>query len=254
MLDTTAELHHTDSAPPVTVSIVSHGQAQLVRKLLGDLNSTSLGAVSAIVVTLNISEADMLEEVQCSFPLRIIKNPAPKGFGANHNAAFRLCTTPWFLVLNPDIELRGDPIAQLLAHATPRTGLLAPRIKEPAKAIAEPHRRLLTPVELVRRRLRPQQAVGKPAWVAGMFMLARSAAFSEVKGFDEKYFMYVEDADLCARLQLANWQLALDEKVSVIHDARRASRRQWRAMTWHLKSLALWWTSTAFWRTLLTGR
>jgi N-acetylglucosaminyl-diphospho-decaprenol L-rhamnosyltransferase len=234
----------------VTVSIVSHGQADLVRKLLVNLNEFSSAGISCVIVTLNIAEPDLHKDLILRFPVKVLSNPRPKGFGANHNAAFASCTTPWFLVLNPDIELTADPIAPLIASATPTTGMLAPRILEPGHSQPEPYRNLLTPAEIVTRRLGPVNAASRAEWVPGMFMLLRAEVFALLKGFDERYFMYVEDADLCARLQLAGWQITVVELVTVIHDARRASWRQWRALSWHIASLVRWWTSRAFWRTL----
>jgi N-acetylglucosaminyl-diphospho-decaprenol L-rhamnosyltransferase len=234
----------------VTVSIVSHGQVDLVRKLLVNLNELASTGISCVIVTSNIAEPDPHKDLILRFPVKVLSNPRPKGFGANHNAAFASCTTPWFLVLNPDIELTADPIAPLIASATPSTGMRAPRILEPGHSQPEPYRNLLTPAEIVTRRLRPLNAATKAEWVPGMFMLLRAEVFALLKGFDERYFMYVEDADLCARLQLANWQISIDDSVTVIHDARRASWRQWRALGWHITSLLRWWTSSTFWRVL----
>ena len=233
----------------ITISIVSHGQAALVRKLLKNLNQIRPELIASIVVTLNIPEADMLADVNCNHPLQILLNKVPKGFGSNHNAAFAHCKSEWFLVLNPDIEIRGDPLLALALLAAPATGLLSPRIKEPGKLTPEPHRALLTPAEILMRRFNPP--ADTPAWVPGMFMLVRNAAFREINGFDEKYFMYVEDADLCARMQLAGWKIQIEESITVFHDAQRASKRRLRPMLWHGTSLLRWWTSVVFWRALI---
>lgn len=232
----------------VTVSIVSHGQGELVRTLLADLDAVSHGSIAKVIVTLNIPEPQLAWDVPYKFALEIIRNADPQGFGANHNSAFGQCATEWFLVLNPDLRLLEDPIAPLIARAGQAAGLLAPRIVEPGKPDPEPHRTLLTPAELVLRRLRPPAAILSPDWVAGMFMLFRAAAFAQVEGFDSRYFMYVEDADICARLKLAGWEIEANDSVRVVHDARRASWRSHRALIWHVTSLMKWWTSAAFWR------
>lgn len=233
-----------------TVSVVSHGQGTLVRSLLRQLQEHAAPSVERVIVTCNIPEEEFLEGLHCGFPIELVRNRWPRGFGANHNAAFGRCGTPWFLVLNPDLRLPGDAIARLAQQAGPATGLLAPRIVEPGKPAPEPHRKLLTPLELVRRRL-GRAAVTEPDWVAGMFMLFRADAFRAVGGFDEKFFMYVEDADICARLRLAGWGIGIDEGLRIEHDAQRASWRRWRPLLWHLASLARWWTSATFWRSLL---
>jgi hypothetical protein len=237
------------TAPQVTVSIVSHGQGVLVRKLLACLDTVSAGHIAKAIITLNIPEPGALAGVRCGFPVEVVLNDAPRGFGHNHNRAFQRCTTPWFLVLNPDILFHKDPIGPLLADATAQDiGLLAPRILEPGRRAPEPHRRLLTPLEILlrHRRVAPRRA----DWVAGMFMLFRASAFEQVGGFDRRYFMYVEDADICARLQLAGWRLLAADDVAVVHEAQRASQRRLRPMVWHMSSLLKWWLSVQFWRSL----
>lgn len=234
------------SAPPVTVSIVSHGQWPLVQPLLEQLGRLCGGSVAKIVLTVNVPED--IGALDGGVPVETIRNARPKGFGANHNAAFARCTTPWFLVLNPDIRLDTDAIANLLAQAQPEAGLLAPRIQEPGKPDPEPFRDVLTPLELLRRRLPDHRPPSQPAWVAGMFMLVRREAFAALHGFDERFFMYCEDFDFCARLRLAGWRLQIAEDVVVRHDAQRASNRSLRPLLWHLASFARLWSGATVWR------
>lgn len=236
------------ASPPVTVSIVSHRQWELVRALLEQLGVLCRSSVARIVLTINVPED--IEDINVGIPVEVVRNVRPKGFGANHNAGFRRCTTPWFLVLNPDIRLEEDVIARLLVAAQPDTGLIAPRIQEPGKSHPEPFRDVLTPLELLRRRLPEHRPPMQPAWVPGMFMLLRREAFAALRGFDERFFMYCEDFDLCARICLAGWRLQVVEDIAVHHDAQRASNRALRPLTWHLSSFAKLWTSSAFWRYL----
>ena len=242
----------TEASPSVTVSIVSHGQWAMVRPLIEQLHAHCRASVARIVLTVNIPESAEVP-VHWDLPLEIVHNTEPLGFGANHNAAFQHCTTPWYLVLNPDIRLERDVPADLIQHATPGAGLLAPRIQEPGKPDPEPYRQLPTPAELLRRRLTAHRPPARPAWIAGMFMLLRSEAFAAVHGFDERFHMYCEDVDLCARLRLAGWSMQLEESVTVLHDAQRASQASLRPLLWHLVSLGRLWTSHAFaayWRQL----
>src|SRR5687767_10874954 len=89
-------------APLVTVSIVSHGQLDLIRPLLEQLDAHSAGAVAKVVLTINVPEPDLMAGLRFRYPIERIENSVPKGFGANHNQAFKHCETDWFLVLNPD--------------------------------------------------------------------------------------------------------------------------------------------------------
>jgi hypothetical protein len=237
----------TTIQPLVTVSVVSHQQWTLVSPLLEQLGRLCRGSVAKIVLTLNAPETIDIGP-DPGIPIDVIRNPEPKGFSANHNTAFAHCTTPWFLVLNPDIRLESDVIATMLAQAQASAGLLAPRIQEPGKPEPEPFRDVLTPIELLARRMPRYQPPAQPTWVAGMFMLVRSEAFADLGGFDERFYMYCEDFDLCARMRLAGWQLQVVNDIAVTHEAQRASSTSLRPLAWHLASFVKVWTSGAFWR------
>lgn len=97
---------------PITVSIVSHGQGTLVSSLLNDL--ARCGGVSSVILTQNIPEIEIACPESLLPRLRLIRNGRPMGFAANHNQAFRLCGTPLFAVINPDIRLGKDPFPPLI--------------------------------------------------------------------------------------------------------------------------------------------
>ncbi len=234
---------------PLTVSIVSHGQLELVRPLLEQLDRLCHAVIDKVVLTINIPEdLSLAARPLAHLEVQILENPAPMGFGANHNQAFGHCATPWFLVLNPDIRLDSDVLSPLIAHAQPEGGLLAPRILEPGKPTPEQHRAIITPLEIVTRKRPGYVRPAVPEWIPGLFMLFRSEAYRQIEGFDERFFMYGEDFDICARLRLAGWTLQIAEDLTARHDARRASHRSKRHLYWHVTSLLKVWSSTAFWR------
>lgn len=239
----------------LTVSIVSHGHGGLVATLLADIAALPAPR-PRVILTFNIPEDDGFVAAFSSLDVTCIANTAPKGFGANHNAAFAGCTTPWFAILNPDLRLPTPPFAPLLAAAADlRIGLVAPRIVATDGSDEDAVRANLTPWSLVARHLGDRRHVSRRGfrWLAGMFVLVRAKAFAAVGGFDERFFLYCEDYDLSARLALAGWRLMLVPGVAVVHDARRDSRRSRRHLQWHLASLAKVWTSRTFaaltWRT-----
>lgn len=236
------------SSPAVTVSIVSHGQLELVRPLLEQLDRFSRALTAKVVLTLNIPEPDLLAGASWGFEIERIENAVPLGFGANHNQAFDRCATPWFLVLNPDIRFDRDVLAPLIAQAAPDSGLLTPRILEPGKSEPEQHRAIITPLEILRRKRPDYVRPLVPDWIPGLFMLFRSEAYRQVGGFDERFFMYGEDFDICARTRLAGWKLQVAEDLTALHDARRASRTSLRHLYWHVTSLLKVWLSRPFWR------
>ncbi|CAN7669090.1 glycosyltransferase family 2 protein [Variovorax sp. LjRoot84] len=236
------------SSPAVTVSIVSHGQLELVRPLLEQLDRFSRALTAKVVLTQNIPEPDLLAGASWGFEIERIQNAVPLGFGANHNQAFDRCTTPWFLVLNPDIRFDRDVLAPLIAQAAPDSGLLTPRILEPGKSEPEQHRTIITPLEILRRKRPDYVRPLVPDWIPGLFMLFRSEAYRQVGGFDERFFMYGEDFDICARTRLAGWKLQVAEDLTALHDAQRASRTSLRHLYWHVTSLLKVWLSRPFWR------
>lgn len=234
----------------VCLSLVSHGQAALGNLLLQDL--APMHAVQQLVVTSNIP--DDMPWGPARAPALHLKNPAPLGFAANHNQAFAHNKEPFFCVANPDIRLPEDPFPKLLARfADPRVGLVVPRVRNPEGALEDSVRRFPTPANLVRKALgghdgRYDLEAADPAipipvdWAAGMFQLFRASAFRDVGGFDDRFHLYYEDVDICARLWKAGWKVVLSPDVTVIHAAQRASRRRPRYMAWHAGSMLRYFT------------
>jgi GT2 family glycosyltransferase len=109
-------------------------------------------------------------------------------------------------------------------------------------------------VEILTRNRPGYVAPSQPAWIPGLFMLFRSATYAQIHGFDERFFMYGEDFDICARTQLAGWKLQVAEKLLARHEAQRASHASRRHLYWHVTSLLKVWTSGAFWRYVLQHR
>ena len=243
----------------VSVSVVSHGQGALVRALLADLDAHCADAIE-VLLTMNVPESLPVEPAGFHFPLRVLNNREAKGFGANHNAAFRESQKEFFCVLNPDIRLRADPFGPLTARLRdPAVGVAAPLVRNPAGGIEDSARRMPTPLSILRKALfgagGPDYAIGTadlhPDWVAGMFMLFRRETFAAIGGFDERYFLYYEDVDLCTRLALAGKRVVYCPAVEAIHDARRESHRSLRYLRHHLASMLRFFGSASFRRRLM---
>ena len=233
------------SSPQVTVSIVSHLQAALVRELLDDLQRHCAASIE-VIVTVNAPESVAFEGAQFRYPVIWVRNPAPKGFGANHNAAFRRARGNYFCVMNPDIRLQADPFPPLVsALADPGVAVAAPLVCNSDGAIEDSARIFPTPGQILRKALSGRKSLDyvigadpiEPDWVAGMFMLFRRETFAQLGGFDERFHLYYEDVDLCARARLTGLRIALDPRARVVHQARRASHRQLRFAGWHARSM-----------------
>jgi N-acetylglucosaminyl-diphospho-decaprenol L-rhamnosyltransferase len=233
---------------PVTVSIVSHGQLELILPLLDQLNRLSAPCIEKVVLTVNIPEPDLLAQLTWNFALQRIDNITPKGFGTNHNAAFKHCESEWFLVLNPDMRFNTDVLTPLIAQTATDCGLMTPRILEPGKSEPEQHRAIITPLEILTRKCAGYVRPIVPAWIPGLFMLFYARAYAQIGGFDERFFMYGEDFDICARARLAGWKLQVAEDLVALHEARRASHSSARHLYWHVRSLLQVWMSATFWR------
>lgn len=236
----------------ITVSIVSHRHGALLPGLLDDL--ANCAEVDRVILTRNVPEPP----ISISRPrwISITENSRPKGFGANHNAAFRQTQTPFFAVLNPDVRLKGNPFATLLAYMQDeQIALCAPAVLNPAGALEDSARQFPSLVDLGLKALgyhdgRLHYKLADPPmaapWVAGMFMLLRSTDYAALGGFDEGFFLYYEDVDLCARLWRSGRRVMLCPEAQVIHDARRASRHNLRHMCWHTGSMARYFRKHAF--------
>ncbi|MCP4089377.1 MAG: glycosyltransferase family 2 protein [Gammaproteobacteria bacterium] len=231
----------------ISISIVSHGQGALVSKLLADLACLSDAVRFEIILTINIPEPLPFSPADFSWPIRVVENTSPKGFAANHNAAFKLATGEWFCVMNPDIRLTKNPFPVLLSEMMRSPAeVIGPAVVTPIGKIEDSVRKFPRPLSLIWKLLghgdgRYPFSIGDRAftadWVAGMFMLFSSDAFTRLQGFDERYFMYYEDVDICVRAWNADIKVLACPSVSVIHDARRLNRRNLRHMKWHATSM-----------------
>lgn len=238
----------------LTVSIVSHGHGDWVDPLLEQLCRLHGGRIDHVVLTHNLPSEPVAAPAG-GWPFRFTElfNSEPAGFGANHNRAFEHCSSGFFCVLNPDVELQDDAVwgALLDRLRQPEVGCAYPVLFNPDGSRQENERELLTPLALLRRHFlrRPQQRVD---WVSAAFLVIRASAWCSLGGFDERYFMYCEDVDFCVRLQLAGWQLARADTAAK-HNASWASRRPGAHMFWHLRSIARFWSTSHFRRYLARG-
>lgn len=231
--------------PVVSVSIVSHAQGELIGPLLAQL-ATWQGARLEVLLTLNLSEDERFAAAVGDLPLRLIRNLSPRGFGANHNRAFESAAGEYFLVLNPDIRANQLDLGPLLEEVrNPSCGVVGPRIVDRTGSPSDSPRRFPTLRGMVARLMRgvrgPEYSglgrVTPVDWIGGMFMLFRSEAYRRMGGFDERFFMYMEDVDLCRRVAESGQHVVFVPSVEVLHDARRKNRRSARHMSWHLRSL-----------------
>ncbi|MBT2869256.1 glycosyltransferase [Chromobacterium violaceum] len=228
------------------ISIVSHGQGELIRKLIDDMRNWIVpeGLKVSLVVTLNLYENE--EFLQgCPFDLCCVRNVRPRGFGENHNTAFSLVESEFFLILNPDLRIEKLNLSEVLAGLSKdNVGVWAPKVVSGSNNLEDSARLFPTISIFIKRvlfgiRKKDYNFGVNPLcvdWVAGMFMIIKSNLYRDIKGFDERYFMYLEDADLCKRVQAQGRSVIWSPSVTVTHDARRATFKNLQHLKWHLRS------------------
>jgi hypothetical protein len=229
----------------ISISVVSHAQIHLVKDLLHDIDKHCRSSSIGVILTLNLEETLPFAVDGFSFPMTIIRNATPKGFAANHNQAFEHAAGRYYCVMNPDIRLEVDPFPALIGCLQDTSiGGVAPIVVDGKGEMEDSARRFPTPLRIFCKAFGGCKGIDYamreetlfPDWVGGMFMLFPSGVFRKIKGFDTRYFMYYEDVDLCARLTLCGYRVALCHEVSVIHEARRASHANLRHLRWHVMS------------------
>ena len=225
----------------ICVSIVSHGHDRMLPALVEQL--LGFTEVAEIILTFNIpSQGTLAVEERVT----ILNNSEPKGYGSNHNEAFKYCNQEYFCILNPDVEFKANPFPELLLSMK-NTGasLIAPKVVNSKGEVEISVRKFPNVGALFKKLLLkgkddesyPQTGIVYPDWVSGLFMLIQSRDFKGCGGFDEAYFLYYEDVDLCTRFQKSNKIVVADMNVAISHDGQRTSHKSLRYARWHLMSM-----------------
>ena len=230
----------------VTISIVSHGHCKMLSNLLMQISNLN-SSIDKVIITHNLPSDLNIDASSYSFRTSVIQNEFPLGFGANHNQAFKYCTTRYFCVLNPDIEFLEDPFIDLInCLKDSKVGIAAPIVLNMDGVIEDSFRKFPSPFLIIKKALFGKKGIYKssphshflyPDWVAGMFMLLKSSTYKNLDGFDEKYFLYYEDIDICLRSWKSKNSVIVSKDSSVIHNAQRDSHTNLGFFLLHLKSM-----------------
>jgi GT2 family glycosyltransferase len=210
------------------VSVVDHANTADLLRCLATLPAACGDVPWRLTVTENVAGTD-LGALRAAVPdAGVVVNPRPRGFGANHNTVLRRLVAedaaPFALVLNDDTELEPGSVAALCAYAQahPRVGALSPRVVDRGgtpQPVILPYptwrsefwaalARFPDPVSLLPLR---------DGWVSGACLLLRVDALREVGVFDERFFLFYEDTDLCLRLRRGGWDVALCDDARIVH-------------------------------------
>jgi GT2 family glycosyltransferase len=222
--------------PRVAVVIVNYNTREHLRACLESVRPED--PVDLIVVD-NASTDGSQEMVREHFSeVSLLANEDNPGFGAAANQGVRASSAPFALILNSDTRLESGALGVFADYleSHPRAAVVGPHLVFPDLRHQPSTYPRLTPfntlvlntylLDVVRMipGLRNRYASiwsptppGPVAWVKGAAMAVRRTAFDEVSGFDEEYFMYSEEVDLCHRLETAGWEIHFTPGTRVIH-------------------------------------
>jgi GT2 family glycosyltransferase len=238
--------------PDITVIIVNYNSGVHLAECLTSLDAGLAGFNWEVVVVDNASTdsseaaAAKSESRDCATKrVRLVRLPTNTGFAAAANLGARTGAANLLLFINPDCLVAPGFLAPLVDEldTSLRRAAVAPCVlnedgSPQGNARGDPTMmtgffgrstllsRLFPSAGLARRNvLRPEsQAAASVDWVSGSCVLMQREAFDEIGGFDERYFLYWEDADLCRRLRQAGWIIRVRPEARVVHVGARSSR------------------------------
>lgn len=240
-------------APVLSVILVNFNDAAHLPECLSALGTHAAGIEAEVIVMDNAStdgSPGLLEER--SPRVRLIRNEKNEGFGRANNMAVRESRGEYLLFLNTDAVLHPGTLELLMEEMRdhPETGAAGPALVTPAGSFqasfggrtgffAELAKKALLN-RLRTRALRKYRSRREVRWVSGAFLLVRRAAFLEAGGFDEGFFIYFEDIDLCERLLARGWKVIfLPAALSTHHGGATTSARPLRSRVEYRKSQLL---------------
>ena len=213
-----------------TAVIVNFNSGDRLERLLDRLQTQ----VRDLVVVDNASDDGSEVYAADREGVTLILNADNVGFAAAANAAAANATGAWLLFANPDTLPEGDAVHLLTADLPEDVAVVSPAQldaegrQRPETGGYDPSLARFAAWAFLPRRVRsgrgPWLAPPFPAadlyphWVSGTFMAVRRSTFERVHGFDERFFMFQEDADLCRRLRTAGFRIMCRASVGVTHE------------------------------------
>jgi GT2 family glycosyltransferase len=232
----------------LTFVIVNWNVRDLLRRCLLSLPSAGTRGLDVEVIVVDNDSLDGSQEmVRTEFPgVRLITNKLNLGFSHACNQGWEAGRGRHILFLNPDTEVGSDTPVVMVRYmdAYPDVGALGPRLRYPDGSVQSSRRRFptlataffeSTLLELcwprnpwaLQYRLadRADDVVQEVDWVVGACLLVRHEVLEEIGGFDEGYFMYSEELDLCRRIWTAGWKVVFLPEAEVIHHEGKSSEQ-----------------------------
>jgi len=239
--------------------IVNHNAGDLlveaVQSLLDDDGAG--GSPEVVVVDNGSNDGSVDSLIASNEDARVVRAPGNVGYARGANLGIAACRAPVVAVFNPDATVERGTAAALLERLDrePDLGAVGPRIMNsdgtdypsarslPSVVDAAGHGvlGLFRPSNRFTRRYRHLDSDPDRSrdvdWVSGAAVWLRRDALDDVGGWDERYFMYMEDVDLCWRLRRGGWRVAYEPAGRVTHaQGVSASRRPYRMIVEHHRS------------------
>jgi N-acetylglucosaminyl-diphospho-decaprenol L-rhamnosyltransferase len=244
--------------PDVSVVVVNYNSGHYLERCLRSVAEAGGGAVVEIIAVDNASVDGSEDRAAAAVPeARVMRNERNLGFGAAANRGMRASTAPFVFLLNPDAVISGGTLGGFLkvANAHPRAGAIGCLTRNPDGSIYPSARRVpgikvslghmfVGPFRPDNRWSRAytmadwdRMSERQVEWASGSSVLLRAEALAAVGLFDEDYFMYVEDVDLCTRMRAAGWEVWFSPELEVEHVVGSATRGSKRMTLEHSKSI-----------------
>jgi N-acetylglucosaminyl-diphospho-decaprenol L-rhamnosyltransferase len=239
----------------LVVITVTYSPGPHLNRFLASLSHATDRPVTVIMADNGSTDGAPEEAVEQYPNARLLRTGGNLGYGSAVNRAVdeyvkgssgheALGYSDFFVVANPDVVWGPRSIDIMLEAAArwPRAGALGPLIRDPDGTVypSARHQPSLVrggmhavvgplwrsnPWTATYRQDRLTPSERPVGWLSGSCLLLRRAAFDEVAGFDERYFMYMEDVDLGDRLERAGWQNVYVPSAEILHDKGHATGR-----------------------------
>lgn len=245
--------------PEISIITVSMNHLSYIKEMLVSLYSKGLPSVSFEVILIdNCSTDGTIDYVEQNYPnVKVIKNRQKYGFAQNNNIGVKQATGKYILILNPDIILTAGAIDLLYNYAIqhPACGIVAPQLQNKDRSLQYSARKFPSLKTLLNRALTKgnDQSKNKNVetyllknlsldhptevdWCMGASFLISHSFYNELNGFDENFFLYVEDMDLCYRCWQKNKKVIYYPLAKMIHVHQRNSQHFNKKTLIHLRS------------------
>ena len=242
----------------VSVCIVTYNSRDIIEKTISSIIEQTKDVKLDFFVVDNASTDRTPEFIRSHFPeITVIENRTNLGFGAAHNKVIPKLKSKYHIVVNPDIILKDNAILKLCDYAdeNENIGLLSPQIKFDDGRIQQlgkrnPSFRYLgshwfhkgdipskTMIEYCMLDV-PDNETAEISNATGCFMFFRTEAFRELGGFDERFFMYLEDCDIARRIsESKKYKAVFYPMAEVTHLWERGSKRSKKLLAIHIRSI-----------------